>query len=430
MMKLRNILPVMAAVLLFACEPEIERYTPQSGDADFSVFVSLGNSLTAGFADFELYQSGQEHAFPALMARQLTHLGLEDFNLPLMYDELGFGNRLVLGYATDCLGVTGMGPVPKGGTPDPGNQAWLGDATPFHNLGVPGAKTSHLLAAGYGQMNPYFGRFARNPQTSSVLGDAMALNPTFFSLWIGANDILSYATSGGEGEGITPVADFENFLGILLNQLTSNGAQGVIANLPDITSIPFFTTVPYNGLVLVNQEQVDALNAAYAQAPHINFELGPNGFVVSDPGAPGGLRQLQEGELMLLTVPQDNIKCQGWGSQVPIPAQYYLSINQINNIRTATGQYNEVIAGYAGAFGLALVDIHSLLASAQTGIWFDGLNFNTQFVAGGVFSLDGVHLSKRGNAVVANHFIEAINDTYNASIPKLTISEFEGIIFP
>ncbi len=34
---------------------------------------------------------------------------------------------------------------------------------------------------------------------TTVLADAVAQNPTFFSLWIGGNDVLGYATSGGDG---------------------------------------------------------------------------------------------------------------------------------------------------------------------------------------------------------------------------------------
>ena len=76
----------------------------------------------------------------------------------------------------------------------------------FGNMGVPGAKSFHLVAEGYGNLanvasgkaNPYFVRFASSASTS-VLKDAVAQKPTFFSLWIGNNDVLSYATSAGVG---------------------------------------------------------------------------------------------------------------------------------------------------------------------------------------------------------------------------------------
>jgi len=58
--------------------------------------------------------------------------------------------------------------------------------------------TGNVAGVATGQANPYFVRFASSPSTT-VIADAVAQNPTFFSLWIGNNDVLAYATSGGTG---------------------------------------------------------------------------------------------------------------------------------------------------------------------------------------------------------------------------------------
>ena len=145
-------------------------------------------------------------------------------------------------------------------------------------MGVPGAKSYHLLAPGYGNpqglvsipatANPYFVRFASSTGTS-VLTDAMAQSPTFFSLWIGNNDVLGYATTGGDGsDPITPAigapgVGFDGTYGALITTLTSNGAKGVVANIPDVAAVPFFRTVPYNAITLT-EAQATGLNAAYA----------------------------------------------------------------------------------------------------------------------------------------------------------------------
>lgn len=430
MKKLFKSLLILISFLLTACEPEIEQVTPQSGEADFSVYVAIGNSLTAGYADLELYRSGQQNAYPALMADQMKHAGLQEFNLPLMFDEQGFGNRLVLGLSPDCTGELNLGPVPAEGIPYPGNFSPLEQSVAYHNLGVPGAKVSHLLAPGYALANPYYTRFARNLQSSSVLSDALSLEPTFFTLWIGNNDVLGYALGGGVGEEITPAQEFQGFLQMVLSQLVANGAKGAVANIPSIPDAAFFNTIPYNGLVLQSQEQVDMLNGAYDPLPHINFQAGQNGFVVADTTAPGGMRQLQQGELILLSVPQDKLKCENWGSAVPIPQEFYLSADQVAAISNAIGQYNEIIAGYAREYGLALVDMSQLMMEMETGMYYDGLRFTTEFVTGGIFSLDGLHLTKRGQAIVANAFIESINETYHSTLPLLPVSQFEGIVFP
>ncbi len=421
---LRHIWLLIAAAAFFACEADIEQHKPHAGDIDLSTYVALGNSLTAGFTDGELFREGQKNAYPNILAQQMKHAGLPAFHQPLMKDELGFGNRLILASVGGNLL-----PVPASGTPDPGNMVSIANEGPFHNLGVPGAKTAHLLAQGYGSLNPYYGRFASDPASSSLLGEALALQSTFFSLWIGNNDVLGFALSGGEGDGITPVEDFQMFYQAILGQLTSSGAKGVVANIPDITSIPFFNTVPYNVLVLQEQAQVDALNAAYSIAPHIEFSLGPNGLVVADATHPAGIRQLVEGEAVLLTA-LPGISGAGWGSQAPMQAPYYLSNDQLSQARAAVDAYNAFIRQLANDLHLAHVDVHTLLREAETGMFYDAIAFNTAFVTGGVFSLDGVHLSARGNAIVANEFIKAINSKYNATIPTVPVSMYPGIIFP
>ncbi|MBW6477873.1 MAG: hypothetical protein K0B37_00465 [Bacteroidales bacterium] len=430
-MKFRTLIYLLSALFLISCEPEIEAFKPDAGEADFSVYVALGNSLTAGYANGELYKSGQMVSYANIMAKQMIHAGAGEFRQPLMKDELGFGNKVILGEVSDCLGNDILAPVPAGGTPDPANfTSIFSEEGPFHNIGVPGAQISHLLLPGYSLYNQYFGRFASNASTR-VLDDALDLDPTFFSLWIGSNDVLGYAISGGESGVITPSEEFKQLYRLILNELTSKSDKGVLANIPEIISIPFFNTIPAHGLLLTRQGQVDSLNLLHVGNPYITFRLGYNGFVVADAASEyDAMRQLEEDELVLLTVPQDKIKCEGWGSEFPIPANFYLSQQQIIEVATAIEAYNMAINELAGEFNLALVDINSLLKESITGINYDGLNFNTQYVMGGVFSLDGIHLSPRGNAIVANHFIKAINSKYGSTIPKVSPTQFPGIIFP
>ncbi len=424
-MKMKNIIYLLSALALFSCEPEMESFEPSAGNADFSKMVAVGSSLTAGFADGELYRSAQLNSFPNIIAQQMQHVGGGDFNQPLMKNDYGFGSRLVLGVVNGSLA-----PVPFGDDDIIENfELIYDDEGPFCNFGVPGAKADHLIADGYGALNPYFGRFAENIFTSSVLGDAMEVDPTFFLLWIGNNDVLSFAASGGEGETITNFEYYSTIMSMIIDQLTSNNAKGAIANIPDVTLTPFFNTIPSNGLLLT-AVQAAGLNAAYADLPHIEFYEGKNGFVVIDPEAAGHIRQLKESELLLLTTPQDSLAIAGWGSQTPIPQEYYLSEDQIDEIKSSITQYNSFIETIAGENNLAYVDVNTILKEAVTGIWFDGVNFSTRFVSGGVFSLDGIHLSARGNAIAANTFIDAINNKYGSSIPKVSVTEYPGIVFP
>ncbi|MBK6965916.1 MAG: hypothetical protein IPH20_18805 [Bacteroidales bacterium] len=442
-MKSRYIAYFLLLLVAVSCEPKIDEFTPSAGSADFSRYVSLGNSLTAGYADGALYTSGQSFSYANIIAGQLALAGGGNFVQPVVTNEDGLlPGKLKLGISTNCLGVSGLGPVSAGGSPTglPGAVAPVGYSV--HNFGVPGAKSYHLVAPGYGNpaglltnpmtANPYFVRFASSP-TTTVVADAMAAGPTFFSLWIGNNDVLGYSTTGGAGDVITGQDLFSGALTGIVNAMTSTGAKGFIANIPDVTSVPFFTTIPYNGLVLTQQAQVDALNQAYGSGLlGINFVLGQNPFVISDPTSPNGIgmRQLEQGELVLLTLPQDSIRCAGWGSQKAIPGYYILDASEINAVKIATQAFNQTLSNLADSKGLAYVDANSFMAKAKTGLVYDGIKFSVTYVTGGIFSLDGIHLSPRGNAVIANYFIDAINEKYGSGVPHVNVGDYPGIVFP
>lgn len=464
-MKSRLILFAALAVTLVACEPKIDEFEATPGTADFSKYVSLGNSLTAGYADGALYHSAQMNSYPAIIASQLTKVGGGNFVQPVVTGEYGvLPGKRVLGFSEDCKGVTGLGPVPATGTPD--GLTHVGYAV--NNFGVPGAKSYHLLALNYGNpaglvtmpptANPYFVRFASTPGTS-VIQDAVAAQPTFFSLWIGNNDVLGYALAGGEnnnvGENVTNVDYFTLAYNGLVGALVSTGAKGVVANLPEITSIPYFNTIPYKGLVLT-AELAAQLNGAYAQVEaylasigipykyNFTFTAGPNAFVIEDREFPIAalpralkVRQIQQGELLLLTVPQDSLKCHGMGAfnsttSMPfgIPQKYVLDAGEISKINTATNAFNAVIKNAAQTHQLAFADMAAKMQAAKTGLIYDGLTFTTTFVTGGIFSLDGVHMNQQGSAIVANYFIEAINAKYGATIPMAEVTHYPGIAFP
>jgi lysophospholipase L1-like esterase len=66
----------------------------------------------------------------------------------------------------------------------------------------------------------------------------------------------------------------------------------------------------------------------------------------------------------------------------------------------------------------------------QHGMVVDGVSVNSNYISGGLFSLDGVHLTPRGYSIVANEFIKAINAKYGSSIPLVNVSDYRGVKFP
>ena len=279
---------VLACAVISACDTDFDNpvgdKASSSGTADFSTFVAIGDSLTAGFADSALYLSGQESSFPSILAAQFAKAGGGSFTQPLVEDNLGgllfvgnpnpdFGNRLVLDAETSS-------PEPIAGTPTTEVIGSGLNGMAFNNMGVPGAKSFHLIfAPGYGNpaglppadpvtANPYFIRFSSDitSTTLTLMDDAAAQAPSFYTLWIGNNDVLGYATSGGDdSDPITPTATFDAAYDGIVGMLTAANpdAKGVLVNIPDVSTIPYFTTVPYNPVPL-DQATADVLNAAYA----------------------------------------------------------------------------------------------------------------------------------------------------------------------
>ena len=239
--------------------------TGTSGDLNLSKYVAIGNSLTAGFMDNALYTSGQAHSFPNLLAQQfqISGIGGGAFNQPDIGSANGFSG-------TDGTNIFGrlelslslLRPVPTvGELPTP----YGGDKAALNNFGVPGMRLVDVADAGLAARNGLYGRFASQPGVSTVLGDALAANPTFFSFWLGNNDILGYAAGGGANEAlITSASAFQASLTQALGGLVQSGAQGVVMTIPQIILAPFFRAVPYNAIPMTDQATVDQLNGAFA----------------------------------------------------------------------------------------------------------------------------------------------------------------------
>ena len=440
---------LLGALALWSCEPSVDEFTPSKGTADFSKFIAIGDSFTAGYTDGALGKRGQEESFSYILGKQLRYVGSPSYNQPLVQSNGSVGTTEIApgqynGYFELQVIEGSLAPIPS-----------LGDMTIFgedassidnQNFGVPGAKVTHLVAPGYAQANPYFGRFASN-STTSVLADALASNPTFFSCWLAGNDVLAYALAGGIGgvgnnpTDITDATVYEGALTSILQTLTSDGAKGVIGNIPDVTSIPFFTTVPYNAFE-INAATAAALNAKYEQynlaaeqmgLPKMEFAEGANAFVVYDATIPdllGNRRQATVEDRLLLTA---QAEAMSWtpASDPILGDEFVLTKTELGNISTATETFNAVNKKLANDFNLSFVDAIALMKELSTmGITIDGHHYTNVFVSGGAFSLDGIHTTGRGSAIIANEFIDAINAQYGATVPKVNINDYDMVQFP
>ena len=512
---------LLLSLTIVACtkdEVDVVAVTPEvpiiAGTANFSKFVSLGNSLTAGFSDNALFKKGQEGSYANLMAEQFKLAGGGMFKIPFMNDNRGgllFGGAPNPAFAPriTITGVVNNNPniglaYPFGTqTTETANNIFVAQG-PFNNMGVPGAKSFHLLAPGYGSFsgllstpptaNPYFVRFSSS-STASVLSDAMAQAPTFFSLWIGNNDVLGYALAGGvttsqdpiKGGDITPSAGapgvgFDASYTFLVNTLISGGAKGVVANIPYVTTIPQFTTVPTNPIPLdaATATQlntgllgpVDAILTALGQPDRLvilkagtsnplliidetltNFSaqisgaLQANGVSVPQATLMGNLygqaRHARNDisapnnrDYVLLTTrgiisPPNNLQTgvpapfNTRGVTYPLQDAAVLTADEALQIKIATDAYNVTIKSLADSKGLAFVDANALLSRvASGGIRFGQYHLSASYVVGGAFSYDGVHPAPQGYALIANEFLKAINLKYGSTFRGYDITNF------
>jgi lysophospholipase L1-like esterase len=98
---------------------------------------------------------------------------------------------------------------------------------------------------------------------------------------------------------------------------------------------------------------------------------------------------------------------------------------EIEEIRTATDAYNTIIAAAAESKGLAFVDTKDVMTKLSSGgIRFGNFTITSAYATGGAFSLDGVHPSPRGYALIANIFIDAINVKYGSTLRHVDLSTY------
>ncbi|WP_158730077.1 MULTISPECIES: SGNH/GDSL hydrolase family protein [unclassified Flavobacterium] len=491
-----------------------------AGSATFTKYVALGDSYAAGFSDNALFIEAQKGAYPNIMGQQFTLAGGGEFKTPLMADNVGgllFGGNVILNSRLYLLlRPAPQSPVPTNVTGRPSTEVTTKLTGPFSNLGVPGAKSYHLVAPGYGNVagvatgaaNPYFARFATSASTT-VVADAVAQDPTFFSLWIGGNDVLGYATSGGSGRNqtgnmnpatyasndITDPTVFASVYNNIVTALTAKGAKGVVANLPYVTALPFFTTVPFNpltasvlggGNVAVGTATIQGLNAqlygplkqaltAFGAGSRIELlsTTVANPLLIVDESLPnlsaqltaaftpslgaeraaiygqvfGRARHATSEDLVVLTAQSaiaaaptaensglgvaPSAPLNAFGVTFPMQDVHVLTKSEVAEVKVATDAYNATIKSVADAKGLAFVELKGVTdqLASPAGIVYNGFTTTSTFVTGGMFSLDGVHPSPRGYAIIANLFTSAINAKFGSNFKNKDVGLYR-ILYP
>ncbi|WP_310393017.1 SGNH/GDSL hydrolase family protein [Hymenobacter sp.] len=462
----------LLGLALGGCQPEIETPAASAGAADFSSYVAVGNSLTAGFSDGGLYNEVLATSYPAILAQQFaaTGKGPTAFVQPSFSDARRDGS----GYAQLLLINNVLTPVQPTPGPPPAGNNFLGEQVAYtgtnptfpselepytgsqpDNLGVPGIsvlsadRTAALTgsatadaqirgaAGAYGVLNNYYQRIlpAADRGTKDYVTYIGQKTPTFFTCWMGSNDVLTYATNGAVAvatnpfSGLTDTTSFGRGYRNIVGTLSKNGTvPGAVANIPNVTSIPYFNTVTVAAVIAGIKANPGIPNAAAASL-----------YITTGTGT---VREATSADLLTLparsvigTLSSTSMLPTGVGYSAtqanPLPSEYVLDAAEVTAVVARTNQLNAIIAKTARQNKVALVDIFTFFTGiAQQGAVTNGVTNSATFVSGNLFGLDGVHPTPRGYAVVANEFIRVINSYYGASIPGVDPTTYRGVRFP
>ncbi len=285
----------------------------------------------------------------------------------------------------------------------------------------------------------------RNQATfgKTLFAQAVALHPDLVTFWLGNNDVLGFATSGGVSPNSptsTPIftALYTQALGTLRAALPN--AKIVVANIPDVTSIPFFTTLGPK----IAAELPSGVKLAYQMHGNTGVADGATNFTESNPplicltgspyasllGQPTGQWYTAHG-YPALPAGIDTTKAFGLDPRNPWPDALVLDASEQATAAASVQAFNSAIASVAAVNHAAVVDINGFFNRIKvSGYQTSGISFTAAYISGGIFSFDGVHPSDQGAGIIANQYILAMNAAFGWSIPLVNVAGLPALTVP
>lgn len=450
---MKKVLYISGIIVLAAgCRKvEFEPSEKTSGEADFTRYIAVGNSLTQGFQDGGLYEEGQQQSYPWIIANQMLNVepNMDEFRQPDVYGN-GSG-YMHLEWINGEIEVVSAGDS-AGYEEDASWADWGPTGIKYSNLGIAGitldqcvalndeeAAQNHIFLAGISfppffeqPGNPYsrFLDFKENPNptfgdpnnSKQYIDFIRESDATFFTCWLGNNDVLGYATGGGvvtefdasffgfgtiEFGALTDVTSFRMKYDSVLTAFTNLGAKGICATIPDVTVIPYFNTFTVQS---------------------IKEDKGYSEIWIEDGNEV--VRVATDEDLILLSASDAIDNGAGSSESDPLTNDLVLDEFEKNTCIQHTIALNAEIMNSAEVYGYPVLDVYSILNTIKPGVTYDGVEISPEYISGGGFSLDGIHLNPRGYCVIANEFIKAINAEYGSTIPLAPVANYRGVIFP
>jgi len=400
------------------------------GSANFTTVVAIGDSYGAGFESNSLNEHHSVFSWPAIVAHQL---GIPLCTLGSSASDNCFAQPIVsfpgIGPELQLMDISTYPPVivNAAGQGVPLNTTF---GRPFNNVSIPGANvadtftvtgTDKPVTRGVQQLAQFI---LRGPVTE--VDAVVSQKPTFILVWIGGNDFLGSATNGTT-TGLTSVAAFTTAYNTMLDKLVATGAGVVVGTLPtNPGAVPFFNTVP---TVLINPAtrtpvlgptgqpitligQVDGTPAVGQLLPGSFVTLGASSLLAQGFGIPSALKPVLD--------PTNKLPAFG----TPLPDAVILTPAETATLKQRIADYNTAIVASASAHNVPVADIKGLFDRFATGLNVGPFHLTSDFITGGIFSLDGVHLSDIGYTLFANEYIKAINSGYGTHVPLASVATF------
>ncbi|HUM02453.1 MAG TPA: hypothetical protein VL084_09215 [Thermoanaerobaculia bacterium] len=408
--------------------------------ADFTMYVSLGDSLTMGITDACLVEYGQRDSYPAVVARQASGAAFEQ---PLV-SKHGLGGCM---YLKSLLSATGSIDPVFGNYPSDGLPLNATLQRPYNNLGIDGFKIHDVVATNPTIPEASAAYLTLRGQGTALL-QAASLKPTFLTVFIGGNELFGAITSATvipcpdprvPGCTLTAMSSVNADLDTIFNTLKAaqgGTGKGVVLNMGD-PLIPFVTTVsPILGTNPANGQPIFALSTVGC----------PTGVPVC-PVPPGSYLTLVAGQYLKAGygIPCALLDIAGAPANdprrancdKPLPDNYsvnpatgavspgvVLTPPEFAAIRLEAQQINAALQAKATAAGYKVFDMvawfNDILANGRS---YGGASVSGTYL-GGIFSYDGAHLTSTGYAILANDLINFINANYGNDIVQADMYPF------
>jgi hypothetical protein len=468
---------IFMMLLMDACKTKFYKESapgPASGgNINFTTYVAVGSTTTAGFADNALYTEAQEGAYPKLISAKIAEVNQAlVFNQPDINSVNGWVSanvgRSILQIPT-CSTVTISGVAQTG---DPSLNSYTGTKSTLNNFAVPFITVDSInvpiTTGGSKSTNPkpYFTRMT-NVTTLGIASDAKKRGGTFFTIYLGDVDVLKYATSGGTKTLISQAVFQQNIDALLDSLLAVPGSKGVIANIPYVDLFPIVTvnnrrltsaSDPARNPVWLSAAAAASFNAHPAiGAGFFSVAPAPSYYAITT-GA-GAVRQLNPTADFVVTSSVlnksgigrvDSLSVRNCtadltfrdssGFKAPFANSAVLDKDEITFLRSQIDAYNAIIVNAvntrnAGGVRLAVVDLNAFYTKLSDPLY--GISYGTELIIrtnhpasgpdfGGFFSLDRTQPTPLGQALLANEFIKAINANFSSSLNLYTASELSG----